>query len=315
MVKVFKEIDKKLTIFSEQENIFDKITENTWVHLDSSNAEEIAKVSSITNIDKDLLLSLLDDEESAHMDNDEDYTLIVFDIPVVEKDIYVTYPFSIIYNDNYFVTLSKTNTKLVENILAKFKKIEPHKHIRLSLQIMYRIASMYIASLKQLDIKRHELERDLKKSLNNDMLLDLMDLNKSLVYFSTSLNANKSVLNRVKRLEKYKKYEQDYDLMEDVEVEINQGIEMCSIYRNITDAMMETFSSIISNNLNVVMKLLAIITLIIEIPTLIASLFGMNVKVPFASNHAGFYIVIAISAVLSIVGGLILSFITKYTKK
>ena len=147
--------------------------------------------------------------------------------------------------------------------------------------------------------------------------MSLITLNKSFIYFSTSLNANKIVLSKVKRLEEYKKYESDFDLMEDVEVENNQAIEMCSIYRDILTNVIDANAAIISNNLNTVMKVLAVITLIIEIPTLIASIFGMNVDLPFTKNENGFLIIIAISAVLAIIGGLLLHYLTSkpYVKK
>jgi magnesium transporter len=180
---------------------------------------------------------------------------------------------------------------------------------------MYRIASNYISALKYIDNKRNQLEIAIQSSMKNKDLLSLMSLNKSLVYFSTSLNANKVVLNKVKRLDEYKKYEDDFDLMEDVEVENNQAIEMCNIYREILNAMIDANASIISNNLNVVMKVLAIITLIISIPTLIASLFGMNVHLPFENSEFAFYVILAISFVLACVGGVLIYCLTSKAKK
>jgi magnesium transporter len=252
----------------------------------------------------------MDEEESARLDVDDDYTMVVLDVPVFVDDIYETYPFVIIYNKDYYISLCKKETALLDLMIKKFKRIEPHKHVRMTLQFMYRIASQYIMSLKYLNSKRQELERAIQSSMKNKDLLSLMDLNKSFVYFSTSLNANKVVLGKVKRLEEYKKYESDFDLMEDVEVENNQAIEMCTIYRDILSGMIDANASIISNNLNTVMKVLAVITLIIEIPTLIASVFGMNVILPFASEQYGFYIIIAISSALAIVGGLLLHYLT-----
>ena len=306
MIKLFKEENKNLICIDEQENILEKIEKNMWIHVAEPQISEIEAISKITKIDKDILLGVMDEEESAHLDVDEDYTLIILDIPVYVDNIYETYPFVIIYNRDYYLTICKKQTQLLDLMRKKFKKIEPHKHVRLTLQIMYRIASSYITSLKCLDLIRNNSEKALQSSMRNNELLDLMTLNKSFVYFSTSLNANKVVLSKVKRLEEYKKYEADFDLMEDVEVENNQAIEMCTIYRDILAGTMDTFASIISNNLNIAMKVLAIITLIISIPTLIASLFGMNVHVPFDDNKLGFYIIIGISAVLSLIGGILL---------
>ena len=231
-------------------------------------------------------------------------------INVYVNGVYETYPFAIIYNDEYYLTICKKDTQFLEQMLNKFKRIEPHKHVRLTLQIMYRIATSYIVSLKALNSVRKNFENALHEAMTNKELIELNRLNKSFVYFSTSLNANKVVLNKIKRLPEYKKYEDDFDLMEDVEVENSQAVEMCQIYRDILTGMMNTSASIISNNLNIVMKALAIITLIISIPTLIASLFGMNVPVPFEDKTNGFYIIIGTSIILALIGGLFVYFYT-----
>ena len=315
MIKLFTEINKKLECIDDQENILKKIEKNMWIHISEPNISIIEEISKKTNIDKDVLISVMDEEESAHLDVDDDYTLIVLDVPIFNDGLYETYPFVIIYNSDYYITLCKKETQLLNLMKKKFKKIEPHKHVRLTLQIMYRIASNYISSLKYLDNKRNQLEIAIQSSMKNKDLLSLMTLNKSLVYFSTSLNANKVVFSKVKRLDEYKKYESDFDLMEDVEVENNQAIEMCTIYRDILSGMIDANASIISNNLNVSMKVLAIITLIIEIPTLIASIFGMNLKLPFVNNEYGFYIIIGFSLLLSLISGLVLYLISKYKNK
>ena len=245
MIKLFKEENKNLICFQDLDNIFEKIEKNMWIHMVAPTNEEINKISKITKLNEEVLLSVMDEEESARLDDDDDFTLIVLDVPVSVDNFYETYPLAIIYNDDYYLTICKKDIKLVDLMLKKFKKIEPHKHVRLTLQIMYRIASNYIFSLKNLDSKRNKIEKKLYESMKNSELLDLMTLNKSLVYFSTSLNANKIVLSQVKKLKEYKKYEDDFELMEDVEVENNQAIEMCTIYRNIVEGMMNAFSSII----------------------------------------------------------------------
>ncbi len=315
MLKLFKEIEGKLVSFEEQDKIFEKIERNMWIHVSEPDVDTLTKLSKIVKIDLDVLINATDEEESAHLDLDDDYTMIVLDVPIYNDHIYETYPFFIIYNNDYFVTICKKQTMFVELLLKKFKKIEPHKHVRLTLQLMYRIASSYIVALKYLDSKRNGYEKNLKTSMNNKVLLELMDMNKSFVYFSTSLNANKVVFSKVKRLPEYKKYESDFELMEDVEVENNQAIEMCNIYREILNAMIDANASIISNNLNVVMKVLAIITLIISIPTLIASLFGMNVHLPFENSEFAFYVILAISFVLACVGGVLIYCLTSKAKK
>ena len=147
MIKLFKEEKNKLVTITDQENIFDKIEKNMWIHVFEPTVNEITKISEKTKIDKDVLLSVMDEEESAHLDVDDDYTLIVLDIPIYVNHIYETYPFVIIYNNDYYVTLCKKETKLLDLMIKKFKRIEPHKHVRLTLQLMYRISSIYITSL------------------------------------------------------------------------------------------------------------------------------------------------------------------------
>ncbi|MGL4948971.1 MAG: magnesium transporter CorA family protein [Anaeroplasmataceae bacterium] len=317
MIKLYKEIDKALSIIDVEENEYalDKLTEDMWVHMIKPTVEDISIVANKTGIPRELLQRALDEEERAHLDFDNDATLIVLDIPIVENDFYTTLPFAMVYNAKYFVTICTRETDIDKSIIQRFKKIEPHKHIRFSLQIMHKIATMYISSLKIIDAKSKEIQTELRSSMRNQELFNLMELNKSLVYFSTSLNSNKIVLGKLTRIEEYNKYETDFDLMEDVGIENNQAIEMCSIYRDILAGMMDAFASIISNNLNIVMKVLAVITLVISIPTLIASLWGMNVNVPFTDSSAGFYIIIAISIILSIFGAFILMRLTKSKRK
>ena len=134
-----------------------------------------------------------------------------------------------------------------------------------------------------------------------------MDTNKTLVYFSTALNADKGVLSRLLRSQTYKKFESDFDLMEDTEVEMDQAIEMCSIYRNILSGMMDAFASVINNNMNIIMKTLAAVTIVISLPTLVASIYGMNVEnMPLANSENGFWIILAICVVFAIIGTVIL---------
>ena len=134
-----------------------------------------------------------------------------------------------------------------------------------------------------------------------------MDTNKTLVYFSTALNADKGVLSRLLRSQTYKKFESDFDLMEDTEVEMDQAIEMCSIYRNILSGMMDAFASVINNNMNIIMKTLAAVTIVISLPTLVASIYGMNVtNMPLANDPYGFWIILAICVVFAIIGTVIL---------
>ncbi len=321
MITLYKEVDKKLIVNTDQFDIIQRFEPKSWMNLVDPNQEELTKVAQKTGIDIDLLLPALDEEESARCELDETGTLLILDTPCIEisasgKEYYTTVPFFIVYNTDYFITLCSEKTTLIDTALQTMKKIEPHKHIRLALLLLFRLSSSYITNLKKIDAQTKKIERLLHASQKNKELFELMELNKTLVYFSTSLNANRNVLMKLSRLPEYKKHEDDLELMEDVLIENSQALEMCSIYRNILSAMTETFASVISNNLNVVMKVLAIITIVLSIPAIIAAFFGMNFAyIPLYYNKTGFFIAIIFSCVLALVGGLVIYVYSRKTKK
>lgn len=321
MINVYKEIDEKLN-FSQIDGIKEdtKIEPKTWLELSTSTEQELEILSSKTSIPLHFLQSALDEEETARIDNEAGSSLIVLDVPVVNKDdvnVYISKPFIIAYNDNFYVTVNQFNDTLVPSLFAAHKKIEPQKQVRLTLNLIYELSREFILHLKRIDAQTKDIENRLHTSMKNKELFELMDLNKTLVYFATALNANKAVLKRLLNSPRYKKYDADFDLMEDTEVELDQAIEMCSIYREILAGMMDANASIISNNLNIVMKTLAVITIVISIPTLIASFFGMNFQDPAHPlvQSPEFWTVIAVSVILALIGAILLFFITKKNKK
>ncbi len=310
MIELFKEIDNKLQKLEYNEETFKDIEAQTWIHMTSPSMDDVDRVCNVTGLQKDMLMGALDTEEVSHVDVDDDNILISLDAPILIDGNYETVPFAIMYNHNFIVTMCNMETNIISALTKKFKKIEPQKHARLCLLVMYRIATLFIQSLNNIDIRSNAIEEDLKDSLKNAHIFDLMKLNESLVYFSISLNSNKNTLARVKRIPDFKKYEADFDLLEDVEIENNQAIEMCQIHRSILDNMTNTTASVISNNLNNVMKVLTIVTLVISIPTLIGSFWGMNVELPFEKNKYGFWILFGLSALLSLLGGITLFILT-----
>ena len=269
----------------------------------------------MTGISSELLLCALDDEETARIDVDDGDTLIVLDTPLAEDEansMYITVPFIIGYNRNYYVTICKYDVALINELFKRVKLVEPHKHVRLTLYLVYRLATLFINYLKKINAHTEILENKLRTSTKNKELLELMDTNKTLVYFSTALNANKGVLSRLLRSSTYRKFEDDFDLMEDTEVEMDQAIEMCSIYRNILSGMMDAFASIINNNMNLIMKSLAVVTIVISLPTLVASIYGMNIKnMPLSDDPYGFWILLAICVVFALIGTIILLFFSR----
>lgn len=276
-----------------------KIEDGVWIDLENPSDLEIDEVCRTTGIPEDMIKAGLDEEERAHIDYDGDYTLVVIDIPVIneEKDAYVysTLPLAIIYSDKFFVTVCLRETSVIGDFLnGVIRNFDVNKRTRFIYQILYCNATKYLYYLKLIDRTASRIQQSLHRALKNTELIKLLDLDKALVYFSTSLNANQVVIERIRQLSVIKHYEEDNDLLDDVIIENKQAIEMASIHREVLSGTMDTFASIISNNQNIVMKLLTAITILLTIPTLISSLWGMNVAVPLADNPYAFWILIGI---------------------
>lgn len=217
---------------------------------------------------------------------------------------YTTIPMSIIITDDNIITVClKENVILNDFASGAMKGVYTNLKTRFVLQLLYRIVTAYHLYLRQIDRLSNHIERQLYISMKNKELIQLLDLEKSLVYFSTSLKANEVTMEKLARGRIIKLYEEDSDLLEDVLIEVKQAIEMSNIYTNILSSTMDAFASIISNNLNIVMKRLTVITIILEIPTMIASFYGMNVRnIPFAS----FWLVGGISMIITVIAAYIL---------
>ena len=238
--------------------------------------------------------------------------LILVDTPTVEVRpgrgfVYTTLPYGIILTEANIVTVCLKETALTRAFSdSPVKSFSTKKKSRFILQILYRNAAKFLVYLRQIDKKSMEIEGELHKSMKNKELIAMLNLEKSLVYFSTSLKSNEAVLERLMRMEFIRRYPDDTDLLEDVIIENKQAIEMCTIYRDILSGTMDAFASVISNNLNIVMKLLTSITIILTIPTLFASLWGMNVPVPFQNAPWGFAVVCGLSALTSIITAIVM---------
>lgn len=305
--EVRREMAYMIKIYKSQETALDEIDEITngcWINLTNPTEKELEEVSEKTGLYMEFLKAPLDEEESSRLEIDDDQTFIIVDIPVMDAERksvqYYTIPLGIILNENLIVTICLKENRAIEDfILRKVKTFYTYKKSRFILQILYRIATYYLIYLKQIDKASHVIEEKLHKSMKNKELIQLLSLEKSLVYFSTSLKANEITLEKMLKLDIIQKYPEDQDVLEDVIIENKQAIEMANIYSNILSGTMDAFASIISNNLNIVMKLLASITIVMAIPTMISGFFGMNVKVPFADSPFGFGIIIVIAAVVS----------------
>jgi magnesium transporter len=277
----------------------------SWIDLVSPTREELRRVSSELNIPLDFLSAPLDEEEKSRVELDDGLALVIVDIPVlvVEGDErnYATIPLGMIVHPDYFITVClRVNPILGEFERATVRGFSTVKKTRFLFQILQQIAAFYLRYLYRIDRETDKLERELRASSRNAEIFDLLNLQKALVYFTTSLRSNEAVLQKLLRGKSVKMYEEDEELLEDVLVENRQASEMARIYTDILTGMMDAFTSVISNNLNQVMKLLTSITIMLSIPVIVSSFYGMNVKLPFMDYAHAFSIVLAIAFAISL---------------
>ena len=277
-----------------------------WIAMTDPTATELLEISEKFEIDIDHLRAPLDEEERSRIESEDKYTLILVDIPSVEekndKDRYVTIPMAIILTEENIITICLEETAVLKSFMdGRVKEFFTYKKTRFILQILYRNATVFLQYLRIIDRKSEEIEEKMNVSTKNSELIEMLELEKSLVYFSTSLKSNEVVLEKLLRNKNIKQYPEDTELLEDVIIENKQAIEMAGIYSGILSSMTEAFASMISNNLNMVMKLLATITIVMSIPTIIGSYYGMNVGGihPGLDNEYGFIIVITASILIT----------------
>lgn len=283
-----------------------KMTTDCWIDLIVPTQDEIDKVANRTGIDKEVITKLLDKEELPRVEQEENATVIVIDIPYLEADgehKYKTYPLGIIItNNNYIVTVSVKKTTLLNDFKrGKVKDFRTAKKTRFLIQILLKSASNYLKALQEINVDIEKKEKVLKKSTENKDLIELLEIEKTLVYFMTSLKANDTVLEKLSKGIVLPLYEGDIDLLEDAIIENKQAIEMSSIYRDILSSVTDTYATIISNNLNIAMKFLAGATIVLSIPTMISSFLGMNVPLgKIANENTAFILVLMLSVAVSL---------------
>lgn len=301
MIRIFKTEDGAM---HEKEDM----QPGCWIALTNPTASEIVEIADAYQIDEDHLKAPLDEEERSRIEVEDDYTLVLVDIPSIEersgKDWFVTIPLAIITTPEVLITVCLEETPVLTSFMdGRVRDFHTFMKTRFILQILYKNATQYLQYLRIIDKKSEVIERKLHQSQKNEELIELLELEKSLVYFTTSLRSNEVVLEKLLRTEKIKKYPEDTDLLEDVIVENKQAIEMANIYSGILSGTMDAFASVISNNLNIVMKFLATVTIVMSIPTMVASFYGMNVNsrgMPFANHPYGFVIVLGFALALSL---------------
>ena len=281
----------------------------SWFNLIAPAYDEIQKVSLVLNLDESFLRNSLDVDERSRIEIEEDSVLIITNIPIMEDEgAYDTLPLGIIFTRTGFITVSSKKNKVISSFnkdtAGSFNTQDKTKFL---LDILFRSTKYYLRYLKYIYKQSEQIEEELRKTMKNKALFQLFEVQKSLVYFTTALKDNYIVLQKILRLTQSSKQnsllkfnEDDIDLLEDVIIENKQALEMVEMHRNILENMMDAFASIISNNLNIVMKFLTSIAIIFAIPTMFSSFWGMNVSVPFAQNPHGFLIVSMISIIAAI---------------
>lgn len=300
MLQIYKSTDAGMITLDHVEN-------GAWINLVNPNKQEILYVSDNLNIPIDHIKAALDEEERSRIEVDEGCTVVLIDTPIPNKNLqdvgaYYTIPLGIIINDKNIVTVSLSENYVIKSFIErKVKSFYTFKKTRFLLQILYRNSRLYLQYLRQIDKASDKIESKLHKSLKNKELIQLLGLEKSLVYFTTSLKSNEIVLEKILRSTPVKMYPEDTELLEDVIIENKQAIEMANIYSNILTGTMDAYASVISNNLNIVMKFLTSVTIILSVPTMVASFFGMNVDVPFKSNPHAFAIIFIMTLFFSMI--------------
>ncbi len=278
---------------------------NCWINVTSPNNYEISYLINEQGIDLDLLNDILDIDEQSRTEKEDGKVTIITRIPVYREDReipYFTVPIGIVFSNDRILTIclqeNDTLRDLMENKVKNFNLASKKTFL---LTVLFRAAFYYLRYLKEINRKTSQIEKELQRAIKNTELIQLLAMEKSLVFFTTSLKANELLIEKLQKTNFLPLTEEDRELLDDVITETRQAIEMSNIYSNILSGMMDAFASVISNNLNVVLKQLTSISLILMIPTLIASIYGMNIPIPFQQNDWSFVGILAGSSFVSIV--------------
>jgi magnesium transporter len=287
----------------------EELRKGCWINMLAPTELEISEMSRLLELDFDYLKDPLDSEERSRIDWDENQMLVIIDIPIVEfKDeddksdfTITTLPLGMIILPDYFITVCLKRTPILEEFkMGRIKNFQTINRNRFILQLLSKSATYYLRYLRHINRKTDEAELRLHRSTKNQELFELLGLEKSLVYFTTSLKENKNTIMKLKRSKQVVWSEDEQEVLDDVLVEFEQASEMTQTYSSILSGLMDAFASVISNNLNMVMKLLTSITIVLAIPTMVSSFFGMNVGLPLQEHPLAFVFILILTVVLVI---------------
>ncbi len=278
-----------------------------WISVVDPTAQEIQQLIERYGLDSGFIRSSLDEEESSRIEREDDQTLIIVDTAVSEIQteetiLFFTVPLGIIITDDYVFTISLKESRVIRDMAeGVVRGVQTRMKTRFVMQLLLRITAVYLQDLKQIDKTSHIMEQKLSGAMKNKELVQMLELEKSLVYFSTSLKANEVTIEKLLRGRTIKLYEEDQHLLEDVLIEVRQAIEMSHIYSGILSSMVEAFASVISNNMNFVMWRLTVVTIIMAIPTMIFSFYGMNTTgLPIAQTWFPTVLSIVVTAIVAV---------------
>lgn len=297
-----------------RELALEAVEEGAWISMVSPSRGEMESVGSATGVPFDVLAAALDPEETSRIEVDEGYILVVINVPKAEGSYkFDAIPMAIVITKTTVITVCLEENHILPSNPGVMGGFCTFKRTRFLFLVLFRVATFFLKYLGQIDRRSNAVENSLRKSMKNEDLFQLLDLSKSLTYFTSALRTNRSVVDKLIRLcsnsqihELIKVREEDEELLEDVKIEYDQAYEMVQMYSNILGGTTDVFASIISNNLNIIMKFLAVVTIVLSIPTMVSSFWGMNVPVPFTMHPAGFWIVMSIALMAAVISVLYL---------
>lgn len=296
MIKYYVSKENRVTEISQAQP-------GSWIHIENPTHEEKQILLNKYEIDDYFLEGVLDKEEVSRTEIDEGKTYFIVSIPIrsdIEREFYTTIPLGIVIAKDYVMTISLDSEKLLTPFIDnRVKNFQTNYKTRFILRVLLSISNLYIRDLRNLRNLADEYEDQLYTSVENNELMEMLQIEKSLVYFSTALRSNQLVLERLLKTDSLKRYPEDDELLEDAITENRQALEMCKVYTNLMSSTVETFASIISNNQNTSMKQLTLITIFMSLPSIVSGLYGMNVLMPFADHPYAFWILIVIILALS----------------
>ena len=303
MIQYFKNINHQTIAISKPEN-------GSWVNIiPPLKQEEFSELSQSLDIPLDFLTDSLDIDERSRFEEEDNVKLVVIKTPTENNSFnesdayYITIPICIILTHNQIVTVNSFDNGALKKFLDTFQNRHPDKKNMMVLKIFEKIIQAYMEFLKEINVRRNVLEQKLYAANRNEQLLQLMRIQKSLVYFVTALRSNEMLLVKTERTNFLGLNEEEKEILQDLIVDNSQALEMANIYTNILSSTLDAFASIIANNQNEVLKRLSVITIVLTFPVLVASIYGMNVPIPYATSPYAFYIPVSLSLFISLIIG------------